>query len=73
MFQDHRKISADYSKMVCSSKSGVSLGIIDHKLDIYRMNTFISNDMLQGSQVEIDNDMKLTLEKYLKEIGRPNG
>jgi hypothetical protein len=72
-FRTIEKITQDYSKMVCSSKSGVSLGILDHKLKIYRMNTFLSNDMLKGSQIEMDNSMKETLEKYLIDKGRPNG
>ena len=57
----------------CATRLGYVLGNLDENGDYVKMNTFITHDMLKGSQHDIANALNAELQKYKYSEGSPKG
>ncbi len=64
-FQFLEEIAPGVWKFFAYTKNGVALGTYIQSQDYYKMNTFITHDMLKGNQLEIEAYKKAELNKYL--------
>jgi hypothetical protein len=60
-------ISPGVHKMFCASESGYSFGIDDENNNYWRMNTFITHEMLKEGQKPLAEFLSSKMEKYLKD------
>jgi hypothetical protein len=61
VFHKIRKLDDKTSSMFCVSESGVILGVINEQEKFYRMNTFLTSDMLGKSRAVLESNLKLKL------------
>ena len=54
-------------KFFCRFRDGIALGTMDLETHIYKMNTFITPDMLLGDQQELNDNLSSQLDKYLND------
>jgi hypothetical protein len=59
-------INKEDCKMVCATTGGLFLGIYDPTKHIMHVKTFISNDMLKGSQIEAVKRVSFILDSFPK-------
>jgi hypothetical protein len=64
-FQYLEEIAPRVWKFYACTKNGVVLGTYIQEHNYYKMNTFITHDMLKGNQLEIIAYKKAELDKYL--------
>lgn len=64
-FEFLEEIAPGVLKFFAYTKNGVALGTYIHSQNYYKMNTFITHDMLKGNQLEIQAFKKAELDKYL--------
>ncbi|MCF8464542.1 MAG: hypothetical protein K9G41_06865 [Flavobacteriales bacterium] len=64
-FQYLEEISPGVWKFFAYTKNGVALGTYIKSDNYYKMNTFITHDMLKGDQLEMETFKKAELDKYL--------
>jgi hypothetical protein len=64
-FQLLEEIAPGVWKFFAYTKNGVALGTYIKSDDCYKMNTFITHDMLKGNQLEMETYKKAELDKYL--------
>jgi len=64
-FQYLEEIDRGVHKFFAYTKNGVALGTYVQFHNYYKMNTFITHDMLKGSQLDIMAYKKAELDKYL--------
>jgi hypothetical protein len=64
-FQYLEEIAPGVWKFFAYTKNGVALGTYIQAQDCYKMNTFITHDMLKGDQKEMETFKKAELDKYL--------
>jgi len=55
-----------------TTDSGITLGTFNASTNLYKLNTFITRDMLRGDQVEMEVQMKMMLGKYQSKTGLPD-
>jgi hypothetical protein len=65
-FQPLEQIAPGVKKFFGIVPSGAVLGIQDENLHIYRINTFLSNDLLHHDQKEFQQQLNDTLNKYIQ-------
>ncbi|MCF8276628.1 MAG: hypothetical protein K9J17_07830 [Flavobacteriales bacterium] len=64
-FQYLEEVNRGVWKFFAYTKNGVALGTYIRSCNYYKMNTFITHDMLKGDQLEIEAYKKAELDKYL--------
>jgi hypothetical protein len=64
-FEFLEEIAPGVYKFFAYTKNGVALGTYIKADDCYKMNTFITHDMLKGNQLDIQAFKKAELDKYL--------
>ncbi|MEW6469092.1 MAG: hypothetical protein AB1458_09220 [Bacteroidota bacterium] len=69
-FERLEDIYPGVSKIFCRTESGVLLGTAHEKLDLLKMNTFLTTAMLKGNQVEMEAQLSEALEKYKNSADR---
>ncbi|HXH19928.1 MAG TPA: hypothetical protein VNJ07_12695, partial [Chitinophagales bacterium] len=68
-FQKLEETTPGNFKVFGVTDSGVLLGMYNASANIYKLNTFITSDMLQGSQIQMEEQMKARLDKYQPKKG----
>jgi len=63
-FKKLEEISAGVYTFFGVTDSGVALGTYYQNANLYKMNTFITSDMLTGNQVAMEEQLKARLVKY---------
>ena len=59
------KIGHGVFKLFCATHRGYCLGTYDENLKFMKMNTFITHEMLKGSQFELAAELNSEIEKYV--------
>ncbi len=67
IFQKIDMIDNTRYKFFCKFKDGIALGTMDLETKIYKMNTFITQDMLFGDQQDLNDNLNKQLDKYLQD------
>jgi len=67
-FQFLDELSPGILKFFAVTKNGVALGTYIRKFNYYKMNTFITHDMLKGDQIQIRTFKNAELDKYLSSV-----
>jgi hypothetical protein len=67
-FQFLEQVSPNVWKFFAVTKNGVALGTCINSLKYYKMNTFITHDMLKGDQLQMKAFKSAELEKYLATV-----
>jgi hypothetical protein len=70
VFKKLAQVSEDLWTTFCISDKGIILGMANTRLKFYKMNTFLSRDMLKGTQVEMEAQMNAQLIKYWLDAGK---
>jgi hypothetical protein len=61
-------INDEFRKFFCVIPTGVILGIEDKKNKFRKMNTFLSNNMLKGNQVDLRNLLIQKLDEFIPDF-----
>ena len=69
-FQPMDEVSPGIYTMFGALDSGAALGMFNKNLNLYKLNTFISHDMMRDDQREMEALMRLRLNKYQGDAGK---
>ena len=69
-FQPLEQIAPGVKKFFGIIPSGAILGIQNENLRIFKINTFLSNDLLRGDQKEFQKQLNTALDKYVPASGK---
>ena len=61
------ELSQGMKKVFGISSEGILLGTYNDELRFYKMNTFLTSEMLKGNQIEEKNVMQQLLDKHVKD------
>ncbi len=65
-FKTVKKITENLVEVFGVNEQGALLGTLDTELNFYKINTFITNEMLKGEQMEEEARIKALMEKYME-------